>query len=148
MYMSRHPQNKHERAITVSAHGDAHIATGVISKDETWDAGYFVKQVQKAGFDTTRYDIHLIACETGSPTRLGPSFIKQVADLTQRRAFGYRSEVFEDKRVFKPFNVILNNVNQFPPIKYWSRDFNYQPVFASPPGALQRDNGHIRETSA
>lgn len=100
VYMAKHPQHKGKRAITVVTHG----STGAIASARgNVNAEKFVSSVKKAGFDTRKYDVHIIACNSANATANNkPSFIQQVSDMTGMNAFGYVDKVFtQDSINFK-----------------------------------------------
>lgn len=86
IFMAKHPTIKNKRAITVVTHG----AAGTIdSAFGGTNASTFLRNIKKAGFDTNKYDTHIIACMSANPTDNQPSFIQNISNLTGRTSIGY-----------------------------------------------------------
>ncbi|MEG0242788.1 MAG: RHS repeat-associated core domain-containing protein [Pseudomonas sp.] len=92
VYMAKHPTLKGEQAITIATHGNTGLLSSAGGKVS---AKAFVNGVKKAGFNTEKHDIHVIACNSANVDANNQySFIQQVSNLTDRRVFGYKDKVF------------------------------------------------------
>ncbi|WP_205300629.1 RHS repeat-associated core domain-containing protein [Pantoea sp. Ap-967] len=130
-YMSRHPEQKNQQAITISTHGNLGRLT---AGSEKIDAKSVVDLLKKARFDTKNYDIHVISCFSADASQDGSSLIQGISNFTGRQVIGYFGKVTVDRRLNNPIapSAIAAKIIQKESSFFRSSGFNYNRKVATP----------------
>ncbi|QCI10282.1 hypothetical protein E6B08_02095 [Pseudomonas putida] len=140
-FMAKHPTVKGKRAITAIVHGQAGAVEG---ERRPVSAARFAASLDKKGFETSRYDIHIISCMSGDPAQDRQSFIQSLSNITGRNAHGYSGTVTANPTFGRTSNALtpikVRVVSKLPSYAEYKKDFVYQPRVASPQKAI-RDPG-------
>jgi len=137
-FMAKHPTVKGKRAITVFVHGQAGAVQG---ERRPVSAERLATSLENKGFETSRYDIHMISCRSGDPAPHKQSFIQSLSNFTGRNAHGYSGTVTANRVFGNPSGVWtpikVRVVSKLPSYADHKKDFVYRPRVASPQHSIR-----------